>query len=182
MWNHVPFANSCHSSNWWDLFTRQTILSRYKAQSRQRKLVLFCWLDYLSLEDSCTEGILPERTRNHLFLGIYADSGWHLAAGQSVSVPLVTASVPPCSLQAPGTDPAGLPTPSPASRGLFISWQPQGPSYKHLSTRHATQLLFSITSAMVLFLWQNEALPPLICLQLSNNLSAAHIPSQNMAV
>lgn len=143
MWNHVPFANSCHSSNWWDLFTRQTILSRYKAQSRQRKLVLFCWLDYLSLEDSCTEGILPERTRNHLFLGIYADSGWHLAAGQSVSVPLVTASVPPCSLQAPGTDPAGLPTPSPASRGLFISWQPQGPSYKHLSTRHATQLLFS---------------------------------------
>ncbi len=38
----------------------------------------------------------------------------------------------------------------------------------------------AVTSVMVLFLWENEALPPLICLHLSSNLSAAHIPSQNM--
>lgn len=85
---------------------------------------------------------LAWKNKKSSFLYIYADSGWHLAAGRCISVPLVAASIPLCSLQAPGTDPAGLPTPS-SSRGLFISWQPQGPSYKHLSTGHATQLLFS---------------------------------------
>lgn len=143
------------------------------------KLILFCWLDYLYLGGFLRlhrRHLAWKTPRNHLFL--YADNGWHLAAGQHVSVPLVTASNPSCSLQAPGTDPAGLPTHSSASRGLFISWQPQGPSYKHLSTGRATQLLFS---RHVFFGPIFLALPPLICLHLSSNLSAACIHSQNMA-
>lgn len=186
MWNHVPFANFCQSSNWWDLFTRQTILSRYKAQSRHINpaaaqtgpillIGLFVYKKIAALKASCLKIL-----EFIFFLYIYADSGWHLAAGHSYQCPWWQPPFPPALSKLLEQIQQAFQLPPPVAEG-YLSPDSHKAHHTNISPP-AMPLSFcsAVTSVMVLFLWENEALPPLICLHLSSNLSAAHIPSQNM--
>lgn len=101
----------------------------------------------------------------------YTDSGWHLAAGQYISVPSVTASALEKIQQA-------FQLPPLLAEG-YLSLDSHKAHHTNISPP-AMPLSYcsAITSAMVLGAWQNVTPPPLICLHLSTNLSAAHIPAQ----
>lgn len=143
------------------------------------KLILFCWLDYLYLG-----GVLRlhwrhlawKTPRNQLFyrqttVGIWQQDSTYQCPWWQPPIP------PALSKFLEQIQQAFQLTPLLAEGYLSLDSH-KGPSYKHLSTSRATQLLFS---HHVFFGPIFLALPPLICLHLSSNLSAACIHSQNMA-
>lgn len=182
---HVKFANSCHNSNWWDLFTQDR---QYKSGIRPihshkpscstswsySANWTICLYEAFSLKASCLK-------KQIIFFYIYAQTAVGIWQQDG-------------AYQCPWWQP---PFPSALSKLLEQIQQafqlpPLAEGYLSLDSHKAHHTNISppavplsfcsaVTFAMVLFLWQNEALPPLICLHLSSNLSAAYIHSQNMA-